>query len=117
MDIRYYISSNGKAPFIEWLEKLEDRTARAKIKIRIDRIMRGLFGDTKFIGDGIEELRINYGPGYRVYYGRLKNTFILLLCGGTKNQQRKDIERAKKYWSAYLEACYGQKKRKNKNKR
>ena len=113
VEVRYYIAKSGKAPFIEWLEKLKDRVARAKIKVKIDRLMRGLFGDTKSVGQGIEELRIHYGPGYRVYYGRIRNTVILLLCGGTKGGQRRDIERAKRYWSDYLEACHGKKKKKD----
>ena len=106
VEIRYYIAGNGKAPFIEWLERLKDRAARAKIKVRIDRLMRGLFGDTKSLGHGVEELRIHYGPGYRVYYGRISGTLLILLCGGAKGSQKRDIDRAKGYWSEYMEACH-----------
>lgn len=103
MEIRYYITSGGKAPFIDWLEGLKDRTARAKIKVRIDRLMLGLFGDAKKLGNGIEELRISYGPGYRIYYGRIGRTIVLLLRGGTKKHQSEDIAKAKGYWANFLE--------------
>ncbi len=107
IEIRYYIANNGRAPFIEWLEGLSDRNVRARIKVRIDRLMRGLFGDTKALGDGIEELRIHYGPGYRIYYGRIEGRIVILLCAGTKDRQKKDIDRAKAYWSDFLEARHG----------
>lgn len=103
IEIRYYKISDGKAPFIDWLEKLKDRAARAKIKVRIDRLLRGLFGDTKSVGSGVEEMRIDFSPGYRVYFGRISGAIILLLCGGSKGQQRRDIERAKKYWADFKE--------------
>ena len=78
----YYIDRQGRAPFIRWLEGLKDRATRARIKVRLDRLARGHFGDTRSVGAGVEELRIDTGPGYRVYYGRLGFSLVLLLCGG-----------------------------------
>lgn len=110
--IRYYVDRHGRAPFETWLEGIADRQARARIKIRLDRLARGLFGDTKALGGGIEELRIHHGPGYRIYYGRIGGLVVLLLCGGTKDRQRKDIARARAYWVDYLEATHGKDKTK-----
>ncbi len=70
---------------------------------RLNRIRLGNFGDCHSVGDGVDEFRIDYGPGYRIYFGRLGAKMILLLCAGTKRGQQKDIERAKLYWKAYVE--------------
>ncbi len=82
--------------FSSWFEKLKDRTARAKIAIRIRRISLGNFGDVKPVGEGISELRLNYGPGYRVYFTQKSNRLIILLAGGAKTTQSADIKKAKK---------------------
>jgi len=81
--------------FRDWLDNLKDRQAVKRIAQRIARLESGLFGDTKFF-DGIGELRIDYGPGYRVYFVRRGDVLIVLLCGGDKSTQKKDIERARK---------------------
>lgn len=81
--------------FIEWLKSLRDRQARLRIGARIDRLAAGNPGDAKSVGDGVSELRITYGPGYRVYFTRREGTIIVLLCGGDKSTQSKDIARAK----------------------
>ena len=81
--------------FIEWLRGLKDRRAQERISQRIARLQAGLFGDAKFFG-GIGELRIDYGPGYRVYFVRKGDIIVVLLCGGDKSTQSKDIERATK---------------------
>ena len=81
--------------FIEWLTGLRDIQARARIAKRIDRIAQGNFGDTKSAGDGVSELRFDFGPGYRIYYARRGNVVVILLCGGDKDSQARDIERAK----------------------
>ncbi len=81
--------------FIHWLEGLRDETAQARIAIRIDRLEAGNPGDIKSIGDGVSEMRINYGPGYRLYTARRGQVVIVLLCGGDKSTQRRDIEKAK----------------------
>lgn len=99
--ILLYTAANRKSPFEEWVKRLKDRKARAKINVRIARVRLGNFGDHKSVGEGIYELRIDYGPGYRVYYGRLGKTVVLLLCGGDKDSQADNIKKAKEYWRDY----------------
>lgn len=82
--------------FDSWLTKLRDRKARAKIQARIDRIELGNFGDVAPVGDGVSELRIFYGPGYRVYFTKQSSVVVVLLIGGDKSSQSSDIEKAKK---------------------
>ena len=82
--------------FAGWLRKLRDEQARARIQIRIRRVSLGNFGDSKPLGEGISELRIDYGPGYRVYFRRVGSLIVLLLIGGTKKTQDEDIAKAKK---------------------
>jgi putative addiction module killer protein len=81
--------------FDRWMRKLRDPNARARIQIRLDRLTRGLFGDVKDIGQGLSELRIDYGPGYRVYLMKRGDVFLILLCGGDKRTQDSDIKQAK----------------------
>lgn len=81
--------------FDRWLRKLRDPNAKAWVQIRIDRLARGLFGDVKDIGQGLSELRIDYGPGYRVYMMRRGDVLLILLCGGDKRTQDNDIKLAK----------------------
>jgi putative addiction module killer protein len=83
------------AAFIGWLGELRDGTAKARIARRIDRLIGGNFGDVKSVGEGVSELRIDHGPGYRVYFTRRGSVTILLLCGGDKDSQNRDIARAK----------------------
>lgn len=83
------------AEFIKWLVNLRDVAARARIARRIDRIAAGNFGDTKPIGGGVSELRFAFGPGYRIYYTRRGHVVVILLCGGDKGSQTRDIEHAK----------------------
>ncbi|MBR0873024.1 type II toxin-antitoxin system RelE/ParE family toxin [Bradyrhizobium tropiciagri] len=80
--------------FESWLNQLRDERARARIQIRIDRVELGLMGDVKYF-DGIGELRIDYGPGYRVYFVQRGKTIVILLCGGDKSSQKRDISKAK----------------------
>lgn len=82
--------------FTDWFNSLKDQTAKNKIRIRIDRIELGNLGDHHSIGDGVSELRITYGPGYRIYYVIRGREIIILLCGGDKSGQNNDIKRAKK---------------------
>ena len=82
--------------FSEWLAALRDLRARAKILVRIDRLANGNPGDVEPVGEGVSELRINYGPGYRVYYVQRGTRYILLLAGGDKRTQDRDIARAKR---------------------
>lgn len=88
--------------FRKWRTQLRDLRARAAIAARLDRLSQGIAGDAEAVGEGVSELRIHYGPGYRVYFHRRGNTIIVLLCGGDKNSQAKDIRNAKrlaKTWS------------------
>ncbi|QQR91041.1 MAG: type II toxin-antitoxin system RelE/ParE family toxin [Myxococcales bacterium] len=91
----------ASVPFVEWLGALKDKRARAKIRARINRLELGNFGDCKSVGGGVSELRISFGPGYRVYFGRDGQTVVVLLCGGDKSSQARDIEKAKLYWKEY----------------
>ena len=84
------------AEFSEWLRRLRDRRARARIASRIDRMAGGHLGDVTPVGDGVSELRIDYGPGYRVYFVRRGPTLYVLLCGGDKSTQDRDIRTAKR---------------------
>jgi len=96
--IRDYTDERGKSPYAEWLHSLRDVRAKAKIIMQVDKMELNLFGDVKPIGEGLSELRIHYGPGYRVYYVKEGQQVFLLLCGGDKSAQSKDIKRAKEYW-------------------
>lgn len=102
-EIRAYRTSNDREPFTEWLVSIHDRNTRNRIERRIDRIRLGNFGDCTSVGAGVFELRLHFGPGYRVYFGEVNDTLILLLCGGDKASQARDIERAKRYWLSYKE--------------
>jgi putative addiction module killer protein len=101
LEIRHYQSADGEQPFTQWLQNLRDQQARARIRIRLDRLSLGNFGDCEPVGGGVVELRIDWGPGYRVYCARVGQTIVLLLCGGDKRAQKKDIERAKAYFEDY----------------
>ncbi len=86
----------GGEPFTEWLNSLDVQT-RARVRVRIDRLEDGLFGDVEPVGQGVSELRLDFGPGYRVYFGQ-KGNQVHLLLGGSKQGQESDIRRAKKLW-------------------
>ncbi len=95
--IYYKESQTGKEPAREWLESLKDRTGQSRIFTRIERAESGNFGDHRSVGSGVFELRLDIGPGYRVYYALDGNDIILLLVGGDKSTQSKDIDVAKQY--------------------
>jgi putative addiction module killer protein len=101
MEIRHYLTASGRDLFQSWLDDLRDIRARVAIQRRIDRLAAGNFGDHKFCRDGISELRIDVGAGYRVYYAKVGQTVMLIVCGGDKRTQTADIERAVKYWADY----------------
>ncbi len=97
MEIRFYMSSDGKCPFEEWLGSLKDSKARMRVRARIARLEVGNFGDCKGLRDGVQEIRIDYGPGYRVYLSRQGKVIVLLLCGSDKSEQNRAIEKAIDY--------------------
>lgn len=100
-EVKIYKTITGKEPYTDWIKDL-DRLVRSKVNARIARIRdNGNFGDCKHF-DGIIEIRLDFGPGYRVYCGLEENTLLILLFGGDKNQQQKDINKAKKYWQDHL---------------
>ena len=93
-DIQIYSDSAGRAPFVQWLEALPDRQGRAAIKARLSRLQAGNFGDCKPLRDGVQELRIDKGPGYRVYLSRQGPVLVLLLCASDKADQDRAIRQA-----------------------
>lgn len=97
MDLRIYVDSDGRAPFEAWLERLRDVRTRAVIRGRLARLEAGAMGDCKPLRDGVQELRIDYGPGYRVYLSRQGPVLVLLLCGSDKRTQAATITRAIEY--------------------
>jgi len=101
IELYEYVNESGKNIFNLWLNKLNDRTARARIRVRLNRIRLGNLGDCKTVGGAISELRIDYGPGYRIYFAREGSTVVILLCGGIKKSQSRDIKLAGEYWSNY----------------
>jgi putative addiction module killer protein len=104
MQLKTYLTVDKKDVFQEWLNVLRDTRGSSAIVRRLDRLQQyDQFGDHKFCRDGVWELRIDTGPGYRVYYGKDGNMVILLLCGGDKGTQDKDITNAARYWADYLE--------------
>lgn len=99
IEVLHYEDEDGRCPFDEWLTGLRDRMAKARIDVRLRQIETGNLGDAKPVGEGVIELRIRIGAGYRVYCGRHGQDWVILLCGGDKDSQTKDIARAKNYWA------------------
>lgn len=100
-EIVHYLTRSDRDLYQEWLDSLKDRTARARITMRINRVAVGALGDCKPVGDGVWELRVDHGPGYRVYYAQAGKQLILLLLGGDKRNQQADIEKAIECWHDY----------------
>lgn len=98
VEIRHYMTPDNKDVYLDWLRKLRDTTARIAIDRRVNRVALGNFGDHRFCRDGVWELRIDVGPGYRVYYAVASGEIVLLMCGGDKRTQVTDIDRACEYW-------------------
>ena len=99
--VENYLRSDGNSPFEDWMDSLRDKRARAKIRTRIARVRLGNFGNCEPVGGGVLELKIDYGPGYRVYFGQVGTKLVILLCGGDKSSQSEDIRRAIEYWEDY----------------
>ena len=103
LTVREYLTADGKSPFRAWLDSLSV-AVRARIQVRVLRFEMGNLGDHKNVGSGVWEARVMFGPGYRIYFGKDGNSIIVLLVGGDKASQAKDISRAQGYWDDYLEA-------------
>jgi putative addiction module killer protein len=100
-EIVAFRAKDGRVPFEDWLDDLNDKKAVARILARLARVRQGNLGDWKSVGEGVSELRVGYGPGYRVYFGQKGQTLVVLLCGGDKRMQDRDIRLAKQYWQEY----------------
>lgn len=100
MEIREFIDSGGRSPFAKWFDGL-DAIAAAKVTVALTRIRLGQLSNVKGVGSGVFEYRINFGPGYRIYFGRDGETLVILLAGGTKKRQQKDIGIAQVRWADY----------------
>ena len=103
-NLQVHRTLRGREPFTEWFESIRDTKTQTRIEARLNSMRYGNFGDCKSVGDGISELRLHFGAGYRIYFGVVDNTIVLLLCGGDKSSQARDIVRAKTYWLEYKEA-------------
>ena len=99
--LQFYRTPNGREPFAEWYDTIQDLNMQNRIDRRLERVANGNFGDCRSIGAGVFELRFHFGTGYRIYFGEVDNTIVLLLCAGDKSSQATDIERAKDYWLQY----------------
>ena len=100
LELRYFLASDGGSPFEEWFASLNAQAA-AKVAVALARLEQGNLSNAKGVGDGVLEYRIDWGPGYRVYFGRDGDVLVILLTGGTKQRQQRDIETAKTSWSDY----------------
>ena len=104
-----YVTESGRCPFGEWLNGLRDVQARALIRKRLNRVRLGNLGDSKNLGEGVKEMRMDFGPGYRIYFGDDGAKLVILLCGGDKGSQVADIRQAKEYWADYARTNHAQK--------
>lgn len=100
-ELAEYLTPDGRSPFREWLRGLKDVRTRAIVRVRLNRVRLGNLGHCRELAEGVSELKIDHGPGFRVYFGEDGDTLVILLCGGDKSTQRADIQRAKAYWRDY----------------
>ncbi len=100
-EAKSYRTENNRSPFEDWLSKLKDVVGKAKIFARIERAEKGTFGKYRDLGSGLFELKEAFGPGYRIYFGLERDELIILLIGGDKRTQTKDIAKARELWSEY----------------
>jgi len=106
LEIRYYVAEDGSQPFAEWFENVEP-VARAKVARAIARMEQGNLSNVKPVGEGVLEYRLDFGPGFRVYFGRDGDVLVILLTSGTKKRQQRDIEDARAYWQDYKDRKRG----------
>jgi putative addiction module killer protein len=100
-EIRNYLRADGTNPFEDWYNSLRDTKGKNRIQLRLKRVMTGNLGDCKSVGEGVFELKIDFSPGYRLYFGQVGLTIVLLLIGGDKSTQERDIGKAIQYWRDY----------------
>jgi putative addiction module killer protein len=100
VEIRYYVAADSREPFAEWFGDL-DPVASAKIARALVRMGQGNFSNVKSVGEGVLEYKIDFGPGYRIYFGRDGDSIVILLTGGTKKRQQRDVDTAQVYWRTY----------------
>jgi putative addiction module killer protein len=100
-EIVVFRAKDGGAPFEDWLDNLNDKRVVARVLARLARVRQGNLDDCKSVGEGVSELRVDYGPGYRVYFGQKSQILVVLLCGGDKRTQDRDIRPAKQYWHEF----------------
>jgi putative addiction module killer protein len=103
LELRYYLGADGRSPFASWFEDL-DPIAGAKAVRALARMEQGNLSNVKSVGEGVLEYKIDFGPGYRVYFGRDGEQLVILLTGGTKKRQQRDIETAAMFWREYKRA-------------
>jgi len=96
-----YQDEDGKEPFTDWLHQLKDHRGRRIILRRLRQLESGHFGDSKSLGEGLHELRVHHGPGYRIYFGLAGDRLVVILSAGAKSSQDRDIERARAYWKEF----------------
>ena len=106
LTLRHYVTKSGKVPFKEWMTDIKDPVIRNRIRRRLDRVELGNYGDYKSLSDGVYELRLAFGAGYRIYFAEQDDVIVILLCGGDKSTQEKDIKTAKMYLKDLQERCY-----------
>jgi putative addiction module killer protein len=99
----YYVLPNGKEPLTEWIESTKDIKTRARIKARLAQVLSGTLGDHKYLQDEVSELKLDFGAGYRIYYSELDDIILLLLSGGNKSTQKRDVKKAINYLKDYKE--------------
>ncbi len=100
-EVRVYQTPQGRTPYADWFESVRDERAKQRIQARLARVRSGNLGQTNRVGGGVQELKLDYGPGYRVYFGLDGQTLVILLIGGDKRTQHEDIQQAKAYWADY----------------
>lgn len=103
IELLRYQREDGREPFTDWLATLRDKMAQARIRVRLRQVEASNFGDCESVGEGVIELRIHVGAGYRVYCGRHGKAVVVLLCSGDKRSQAEDIKRARQWWSEWKE--------------
>lgn len=101
IEIEFFQDDEGKEPFTQWFKGLKDAMARIKLRQRLDRMEKGNFGDVEPVGKGVSETKIHYGPGYRIYFVDFNKKKILILHGGDKSTQKKDIKMSQEYYKKY----------------